>query len=1736
MAADGKIPLDALPLSERRAINEICVEFEREWRAGDQPRIEAFAERMPGHARSILLVELIAQEIDLRIADGQLVSHEQYRERFPDALPEVDAALALISSREESDPLQAVTLVHAHAGSRLSHGPSLAAEPGSARHHRFAEIVASLMKGIQQGEQYNLEQLAREYPEHADELRLLHPGMQLLADLSSGSPMSEFGSGVAGTLGDYQLGREIGRGGMGIVYEARQISLGKRVAVKVLPFASVLDSRRLKRFLNEARAAAQLQHEHIVPVYAVGCDRGVHYYAMRLIEGNNLADVIRELRKQFAAGDGRRFSTANALQDETLPHDRAVPSAPIGKTTASGPEGTSSQILAQLSTKRPAKDKEYFAALAGLGVQAADALQHAHDMGVVHRDIKPSNIMLDMEGQLWITDFGLAQVQDATEITVTGDFVGTLRYMSPEQALAKRVVVDHRTDIYSLGVTLYELMTTQRAFDGTTRAEVLRKIAFGAPTPPRKINRDIPIPLETVILKSLARNPDDRYQTARELADDLRALRDDRPIVARPPNVAQRLEKWTRRNPAFAKLIVVTTLLLVLISSLAALAGWREFAIEQRRRSQLQQELRLSEGSRLTANARLELDSDPGLALLLALEGARRNPSRAANNALLSAIDEAHEYRTLTGHATYAGQARFSPNGHFIVSTAAYPHSQTGVQPAIVWDAQTGQLLHQFDDRTWITSAVISPDGARVLTTTNPHPPWHVNHLGQDPRANLPPCIWDALTGRKVLTLNDARLPEAHEATFSRDGLLLVTPAADNTACIWDTLSGRVLQTLQGHQGRVVFAAFSPDSRQVATIGEDQTVRVWWADSGQAINTIRWSTETEERPWSAVFSPDGRRLLTNFCHWGPHVWDIASGRRVNPGRWKGRHAIFTADGTRTITFDIGGNVAEVNDVVTGERLVALAGHLDTINAISLSPDGQTVLTASSDRTIRLWDVDTGTPLATLRGHRLAVSGATFSPDGQRVSSASLDRTVRIWNVRSGSQRFSLADDRLAFPCTWATYSPQGTHVLVLTSATPRCAIWDLATGKQLVSVAGVCGQPPVKSEVLVAGEDDTARVWDRMTGKELAALSRRGGKLRGAQLSENGEIVLLIDEDGPNYVWHWKTGRCFVLRGQQGQVYTACLSPDSKLAVTGSLNGRVSIWNTDSGSLESEFVFPGGVRATHFSSDGRQLLIVTDRNTAHLWDVATKSEVTSMSAPGAPMNDGQWNADATRVVTYHAERNDAVRVWDTRTGDLLGTLSDLPGHTKAVFAPDGHQVAVASMTSGLILWDVANQQQRVISAGPYRSVTFSADGKWLAAATSVPREDPVATAPNPHSLGRHPPTLCVWDTATWELVRTIPLPGSDTFFLEFLADGTQVLASAQSFGARILDRRQGTETGRIVGHAAPITHVTFSPDAAQVLTASRDGTASLWDLQTGQHIRTLEGHQGAVLYAAFSAECIATASADGSCILWNRQSGQPTATLAGHTDQVGFVAFDGKGERLLTLSRDRSMRLWSRAGRQLDQQTLAGDALFMGAQFQPGGTGLLVMPGSEHVHRRSADRQEEQPGFNVRFYHDLADDRFGDSFTALPHACPPITASFDPRGRRVMTVDCDGTAYIWNVATGENLLTLSRNDQAIDMAVFDPLEDRILTSNGTNLSLRDGKTGAELMTLREAHPLLTGPTSRWPVPQPYQPFSPDGRWLVTVGLRGHVRQWPVNPLDIVSDYAPRELTPDEIADFEIRGE
>lgn len=429
---------------------------------------------------------------------------------------------------------------------------------------RLLRAVQEYMAEVEAGRSPNRRELEARFPDLAGQmapyfeaLEMLNAAAPWLHDSSSKSSRRIHAESLpAEPLGDFRIEREIGRGGMGVVYEAVQLSLGRRVALKVLPFAAALDAKQLQRFRNEAQAAAQLHHPHIVPVFGVGCERGVHFYAMQLIEGQNLAAVIHQLRRE-GPSDPTPLSTES--------RSTAVDSySNIGERP--NPAETKTVFGAQLTTEKNRRSADYFRTIARLIVQAADGLDYAHGLGIVHRDVKPANILVDDAGHVWVTDFGLAQFQTGVTLTQTGDILGTLRYMSPEQAGGQSVLIDQRTDVYSLGATLYEMLTLKPIFDGPDRNALLRQILQDEPPKPRLVDRTIPLELETIALKATGKLPAERYATMRDLADDLRRYLDNRPIRARQPSVLERLAKWSRRHRA-----VVASGLIALLLTLAGL-------------------------------------------------------------------------------------------------------------------------------------------------------------------------------------------------------------------------------------------------------------------------------------------------------------------------------------------------------------------------------------------------------------------------------------------------------------------------------------------------------------------------------------------------------------------------------------------------------------------------------------------------------------------------------------------------------------------------------------------------------------------------------------------------------------------------------------------------------------------------------------------------------------------------------------------------------------------------------------------------------------------------------------------------------------------------------------------------------------------------------------------------------------------------------------------------------------
>ncbi len=480
----------------------------------------------------------------------------------------------------------------------------------------FEALAAEFVERQRRGEDPSVSEYAAKHPELADQIRELFPTIAAMERLKinkeqSGSGRASLGATTLERLGDFRIIRELGRGGMGIVYEAEQESLGRRVAVKVLPTQSLLEPKHVYRFQREAQAAAKLHHTNIVPVFGVGEQEGFHYYVMQLIRGVGLDEVLSHMR-DAASGDGpasqssddrpahREGLTARIARvllsgsagrpradrpgedDSGVPRERAThgsassedarPSA--HSRTVAGNTASASQVappsdpcsaqpnVAATAAAGPA----YWASVARIGIQAADALAYAHQQGTLHRDIKPGNLLLDSQGVTWVADFGLAKVLHEQAASQTAGITGTLPYMAPEQFSGR---ADARSDIYGLGLTLYELLTLQPAYDDSDRSQLIRRITTGELTRPRKRAPEIPPDLETIVLKAAALEPERRYQSARELADDLRCFLEDRPIQARRATPIERAWRWCRRNRAVASLSALALTLLVMVAVVA---------------------------------------------------------------------------------------------------------------------------------------------------------------------------------------------------------------------------------------------------------------------------------------------------------------------------------------------------------------------------------------------------------------------------------------------------------------------------------------------------------------------------------------------------------------------------------------------------------------------------------------------------------------------------------------------------------------------------------------------------------------------------------------------------------------------------------------------------------------------------------------------------------------------------------------------------------------------------------------------------------------------------------------------------------------------------------------------------------------------------------------------------------------------------------------------------------------
>jgi WD40 repeat protein/tRNA A-37 threonylcarbamoyl transferase component Bud32 len=1266
------------------------------------------------------------------------------------------------------------------------------------------EVLVAYVEAAERGEAPDRQELLARHPEFAAELaefcadrdRIEHLAGPLralapppAAASAEAATLAPAGGATAGPppgttvrhFGDYELLEEIARGGMGVVYRARQVSLNRTVALKMILAGQLASAAEVQRFHSEAEAVANLDHPHIVPIYEVGEHEGQHYFSMKLIDGGSLAQELASRKGEVGSKEAQRRAAT---------------------------------VLATV----------------------ARAVHHAHQRGLLHRDLKPGNILLDSQGQPHVTDFGLAKrvAGDSTQ-SRSGHIVGTPGYMSPEQARSEKVL-STGTDVYSLGAILYELLTGRPPFLGATPLQTVLQVMEQEPARPRLSNPNVDRDLETICLKCLAKEAAKRYGSAEALAEDLERWLAGEPVRARPSSAWERAGKWARRRPAIAALIA-----LLLVSLVTGLGGilwqWRQAVVargeaankaeaegrarkkaekaqedEAAARRRADDERQRAEGLYLTAQSELTRPGNPGLALLLGIEGARRHPGLLANNALLAALEDCWEERTLIGHEGIVLSAAFSPDGQRAITGS-------DDKTARIWNVDTGETIAVLRGHEHgVFRVLFSPDGRRVVTADSDLHGFGLVGRTHSSATKVTVRAWDAVTGRRLAQWQDPGKDQdanpisrllAESVNFSPDGRRVVTTFGHYPDCparVHEAETGKELLALKGHHGPVLSAEFSPDGQRILTASADKTARLWEADTGKLVHTLK-------HPYGvgfALFSRDGSRVLTvgnglEIAMAGNatretreqvagRLWDAATGKELRALTWPaGAGLVATAaispDGRRVVTAgdDPEGHWGPygfpcVWDAATGKQLIPNLGRDpegESSPCAQFSPDGRWILTHSNERWYaRLWDAATGKARDPWRGHKGVVYAAAFSPDGRRVVTASADKTARVWNAavgpESGPKRGRWGDISIA------KLTSDGKRLLEVSHSNRQLArLWDVATGTELRAFQGHSGDisqaafSPDGTKLLTATFDKTARVWDVATGKELSVLKGHAQYIVAAQFSADGRRVVTVGRQENGRVWDCATGKqLFTLEIEkaraapqelEGGVQVATtnadpfvvFSPDGKRILTpGSSEAEVlaRLWDASTGKELGFFKRPKArvtCLSAEFTADGEHVLTNTLLG-ASMWRVATgKEEVVFKDRSGWRGSFARLSPDGRRVLTQSGTKS--ATIWDARTGREIVTLK---GHEQEVvagaFSPDGKLAVTRSADGTARIWDAATGAEWATLKGvAYATPSFSADGRLVLTVGLEVRRwpvDPLALA-----LRRKPRELTKEEWAPFDL-------------------------------------------------------------------------------------------------------------------------------------------------------------------------------------------------------------------------------------------------------------------------------------------------------------------------------------------------------------------------------------------------
>jgi WD40 repeat protein len=1148
-------------------------------------------------------------------------------------------------------------------------------------------------------------------------------------------------------IGRYKLLQQIGEGGCGVVYMAEQQEpVRRRVALKVIKLG--MDTKQvIARFEAERQALALMDHPNIAKVLDAGAtEAGRPYFVMELVKGIPIT----------------RFCDENNLS-----------------------------MVTRL----------------GLFVQVCQAIQHAHQKGIIHRDIKPSNVLVaDHDGVPVpkIIDFGIAKattdqrLTDKTLFTAFEQFIGTPAYMSPEQAKLSGLDIDTRSDIYSLGVLLYELLTGKTPFEGerlleagldeirriireeepvrpSTRLHTLEAaeqttVAKQRQSDPPKLAHLISGDLDWIVMKALEKDRGRRYETANGLAMDIQRHLNNEPVVARPPGNMYRFQKMVRRNKLAFGAVVAVAVSLIIGLGIASFLFVRE---KQARASETAMRRQAEEATQQALDEKVQAQSASIRAKL-----SERNEQ-----------DKEMEAKTTLSDLEFLQGSRAISEGH-PGDALAYLARSFSDDPSN--EAALTRMATLLAAHSWMVPSILlkpadaaqfSPDGTRILTAAD------------DGTAR----IWDARTGQEltIVTASPNGQPlhgflengqKVNSAQFSPDGKRMVTAAGEQVQ-VWDAQTGEPLTEPMQQNGLVTSAEFSSDGQRIVTLCGG-SAWVWDAQSGRQL------TKIEPKNFSTVlnavqFSPDGRRILT--VAWDQvRVWDAQSGQPLTEPLQSGflvTFAQFSPDGKRLVTASSDGT-AQVWDAHSGEQTTKSMNHESAVNSARFSPDGQHIVTATSGGTTRIWDAQTGKMLSGPSTQDNRVNSAQYSPDGQRIVTAA-GEIARVWDVSTGRALTEPLQHNSIV--TSAQFSPDGKRILT-TARDGTARVWDLQNGQpplpELLKQSGRLAQLSPDGKRILTVSGDSARVWDAQSRQPLTEPLKHDNMLISAQFSENGQRIVTASYDNTVRVWNAQTGQPLTNPLKQDNfVKSVQFSPDGERIVTASVGNPARVWEVRSGRQLMEFGHHNStVNEAQFSPDGRRIVTAASDGTVRVWDAQSGQPLTDLQHGSHVFADSaQFSPDGNSIVTV--SQDGTARVWDAQDGKQLTQLSGEA--LSAQFSPDSKKILTLSATTAR-LWDSQTGQpltEPLQNSTTVNGAEFSADGKQIVTVTS--------------GGGAR-----VWDAQTGQQLMEPLIHGRATRSGEFKRGAN---------GEMVVEVRWGVNSGQ------------FSPDGKRIVTAADDDTVRIWD-------------------------------------------------------------------------------------------------------------------------------------------------------------------------------------------------------------------------------------------------------------------------------------------------------------------